>query len=337
MKKEKILSFLCLAAIITSLSACGKSDSESNVTEESTVSEFSEITTVTTVPETTTAEETTTTPEPVFEPCPDVSVDYIRRQELLSYYGYEYCIRNDTDKVITDIELAIMPLDENFLPMLKEPITDRQENANILPSADIEPGEAKVLGMLDTGEGEIKIQNGYQYYTAVVSYVKFRDGSEWKADNLQLWIDDVNMNYSKEDWFAERDKLKERAVKAESNEYLNNLTNIGATTWSGNDPRLLINTPDNLDITKVKSFSSIILLYDKKGKYVDYTIITVESKNASEINSGDRGWKLSQIAPDDLGYTKNIIYSIDFTNGESWSNPYSTYWLKYNQLDLDID
>lgn len=329
MKKEKILSFVCAAMMMGSFSACGKA--ESNVTEESNISEFSESTTVTSVPETTT-EETTTTPEPVFEPCPDVSVDFIRKQQLLSYYGYEYCIRNDSDKVITDIDVTIMPLDENFLPMLKEPITDHQENANILPSSDIEPGEEKVLGILDTGEGEIKIQNGYQYYTAVVSYVKFRDGSEWKADNLQLWIDDVNMNYSKKDWLAEKEKFKENAIKAESNEYLHNVTNVRATVSDG-DNILVFKAPDNMDTSKISSFIALVTFYDKQGKYVDYRLY---NDNNPFIDEPSFDFTVS-MKPNELGYTKNIIYSIDFSNGESWSNPYSTYWLNYNQRDLEID
>ena len=70
------------------------------------------------------------------------------------------------------------------------------------------------------------------------------------------------MNYSKEDWLAEKEKFKENAIKAESNEYLHNLTDIRATVWS-DDNVMLFKTPDNLD-NKISSFKSLVIFYDKK-------------------------------------------------------------------------
>lgn len=319
--KKKIcslLSVVCVSAIMLSLSSCGSKDSE---TQSSDVS----ITEETTTEETTTEE--TTIPEPSFEACPNAVVPLVKHDvmEVAGTYfeSYDYYIQNTGDTAITDIEIAIMQFDKDFLPMSKEYVTQSM-------SINIPAGKMSYEGF---GNPKDSYVEQAEYCVSTPISVTYRDGTEWKAENLDLWVDDVYKNYTLDMWKDAINSLKENAEKAENNEYLGNVKNINVYA-SAKGADVNFHTPNNYDKTMINKFSVYIIFYNKSGEYLNIQGFSVTQDAAETLDADQGGYPLyAQVNADNFGSAKSVIGEILYMDGTTWTNPYLDEWQCYNSID----
>lgn len=329
MNYKKIIALICSVSIVISLTACG----DSNGNEDTIGSVSDDITTTAAELKTTTEETTTEAPEPVFEACPYAELNFVNftREPVYTISGWTMFLKNNTDKPITNMKVAIMCFDENFLPTTEKPI-EKEFSPNLMGNESNTYSDAQI------GQDADFETNG-DYFVGVITYVKFRDGSDWTAENLDIWTDDVYKNFDLDDWLKIRETLKEDAKKAEKNEYLDNVTGIYIfdPDWDYKDKYAISwNHPDNLSADNIIEYNINVIYYDKNGKYLNYQSARVTEDYFNDSVGHFGTYTEDGITPENVGYTKNIIYSITFKDGTVWLNPYSTAWKYYNSYDLDL-
>ncbi len=175
---------------------------------------------------------------------------------------------------------------------------------------------------------------------ATVIYIKYQGSEEWKADNVELWANDVINTFSVDSCEESMNELKEKADLAEQNEYLQIVSTrkYHANQFSNNDDFdfTLKNSSDNT----IETVTIHVLEYDENGLPFSTKPYDRFAKNDRSVGgtvnlvSGSTNTYNSVLffEPDCKNY-KYVVQKIIFTDGTEWQNPYIYIRVDFLQLE----
>jgi len=181
---------------------------------------------------------------------------------------------------------------------------------------------------------------GIKYFDATIASVTYMDNTTWEARGLDVWAKEVSDAFTIEGYQEKTEELKEDALLAESNPYIQ----ILGSEKNENRPYFTIDI-ENVGEKTIKDFTIIVLQYDENGyavnaslrvgTYWDATVVrnaknyTFESANIkADIKCQGRS---NTIFESECATYKVIIYAIEFIDGSIWTNDYAMQWQLYNE------
>lgn len=267
---------------------------------------------------------------------PDVStvpekVEFQPNQDLKVVMGFTYSnhtyiiFENVGETPILDFSVAYMGFDKNgFLTT-----TDRNgyesgkcEAANLMPGDKTAPSWYGSSGT---------------YIVAAVKSVKYSDGTEWEAQNLNMWAEETKSGFSTDSYLESLQNLKETGALAETNEYvtLSNLTMKHRNQFSNDyDFDFTLTNTGSQGVAKVAIF---VLEFDENGFPVSVSPYDTYCLNGHATGgSVNLAVGATDTYTDNLfisGTTKNlkaVVEMIQFQDGSEWTNPYFYEWVISN-------
>ena len=325
MKKVKLmmLSMLIVAFI---LGGCGAGsdekgasgqETEVNTTMENAVNSEASKPDETEAPAVT--PEPTEEPKPVFEECKDL--------KIVSSFIYDknqyVVVENVGEQAILEFGVAYINFDKNGFPMSSgEYDKGRYESANMMPGD-------KCIGSWYGAEG--------LYSEAVVSKVKYADGTEWETELLDVWQENTLKTFSVENCEQRVKELAADAEKAYECETadLSNVSVVHGNRYStSKDYQFKIS---NLSAQGILGVQLYVLEYDENGFPVSVSPYDKYCKNGHttggtiNLAAGSAGsYENDLFIEGETEYTKEIITQIEFQDGSTWVNPYMYEWIIYN-------
>lgn len=271
--------------------------------------------------------------EPVEPDVPPVSekVEFQPNQDLEVIIGFTYdshtyiVVENVGDKPILDFSVAYMSFDKNgFLTTTDRDGYDlgKYEAANLMPGDKTAPSWYGASGT---------------YIVATVTTVKYSDGTEWAAQNLDIWAEEAKSGFSPDSYLESLGSLKETGALAETNEYvtLSNIAMKNRNQFSNDyDFDFTLTNTGSQGIAKVVVF---VLEFDENGFPVAVSPYDTYCLNG-HVTGGSVNLAVgsTNTYTDDLfiqGATKNlkaVVEMIQFQDGSEWTNPYFYEWVISN-------
>ncbi len=334
-KSKQILAVLmCMAAITT---GCGKQTPDTNEkSNEETMLDLNNITTSTTWQNSNdeitytieqnnalsdNAETQSTVPEskPPFEGTSDMAVSF-------AYMNQRYTniiVENTSDKVILDYKVAYIQFDKNGFS-----VSSNQYEGGSITAANLLPGDKEISSFYGV--------NG-KYVVATIVYIRYQGDETWEANNIEAWADNTIKNFTVDGYKESINALKDKAVLAETNEYVEIVSTekYHDNQFSNKDD--LSFTLKNISSNTIESATLCLLEYDENGLAIPTSPHNTYAKNDHVI-----GGTINLLSDTTNSFIKSLFFEptcekykcivkdIVFSDGTEWTNPYVYEWIFCN-------
>lgn len=226
---------------------------------------------------------------------------------------------------IGDYTLAYIPYDSSGNPLV-DSFTSEYIHYITFKSANILPGDT--FGYKNSFYSSAGY-DVYFYIDATVSSITYMDDTIWNAKGIDSWAKDAINNFSVDKARQTVESYKDYSNKAVDNGYLQY-----AYTMVDDDIAFELLNSSRKTITGIEL---LVLLYDSNGYSVDtFSDFMVDNcfsyKETASLAPGDTHFLTTSYLPRyNAKYCNSIIFSLDFSDGTHWTNPYTGYWIKYNE------
>ncbi len=166
------------------------------------------------------------------------------------------------------------------------------------------------------------------YIDSVVYSVTDENGTEHKAENIDLWGSSAASAFKIETY---QNKLEKRLSKNAALAIENPYVKLGAVSWQD----LSVTVEMELLSKDVKSVYLFALWFDAKGQPVDIQACSYCANGESmvaHINTGDNHNYIFQ-TPETAQSAKLIVQSVELNNGTQWINHYFYEWVLLNRYN----
>lgn len=175
------------------------------------------------------------------------------------------------------------------------------------------------------------------YSVATVTYIKYSDGSEWNANNIDSWVKEQTKNFSVTDYKNSITALSDDAKLAEKNEYVSitDYSLVHDNSFSSDyDLHFSLNNTSSQGIIGIQVF---VLEFDKNSFPVSVSPYDTYCKNghicSGTINlaAGENGsYSDPLFINGSTTQIKIIPAEIKFQDETTWQNPYLYEWVLVN-------
>ena len=247
--------------------------------------------------------------------------------EVVTSYVYDgdvfILVKNVSDKPVLSYSVAYMTVDKNGLP------TESTYSKGTSSTANIMPGEKKFSSYRGNSTDA--------YATAVVTNITYSDNTTWEFDKVSEWYETMKTDFTVASYNESLTKLATDAAQAETNEYV-------SVDSSSKNHRNQFSTSDDFDFTLTnKSSKDVVnvtvrvLEYDENG----YAVST-SPWNTYCKNDRSTGGTVNLTAGSTDTFTSSLFFeagckqykcavqSVEFADGETWTNPYIFEWIIVN-------
>lgn len=334
-KCKRILAVLmCMAAITT---GCGNQTPETNEkSNEETMLDFTNITTSTawqnsndeitnTIEQNNAlydnAETQASVPESkqAFEGTSDMAVSFA----FINKNYINIVVENTSDKVILDCKVAYIQFDKNGFS-----VSSKKYEGGSITAANLLPGDKEIASFYGV-DGK--------YVVATIVYIRYQGDEIWEANNIEAWADDTIKNFTVDGYKESINALKDKAVLAETNEYVEIVSTEKYRDNRFSDQDDLTFTLKNISSDSIESVKLHFLEYDKNGLAIPTSPYNTYVKNDYAI-----GGTVNLLPDGTSSFTKNLFFeptcenykcvvkTIVFSDGTEWTNPYIFEWIICN-------
>ncbi len=247
--------------------------------------------------------------------------------EVVASYVYDgdvyVVVKNITEKPVLSFTVAYLAFDKNGLP------TESNYKRGTNSTANIMPGEKKIVSFYGNSTDA--------YASAIVTNITYSDDTTWEFDKVSDWYATIKKDFTVAAYNESLTKIAAEAIKAETNEYLSidSTEKIHRNQFSTQDDFVFtLTNKSSKDIVKA---TIRVLEYDENGYAVSTSPYDTYCKNDNStggtinIAAGDTDEFSSNLFFEaSCKQYKCIVQSVEFADGETWTNPYLYEWIITN-------